>query len=184
MSNYGEPADMGNVPIMTVLDLPWFPMTILAAGGASISPAEIITVFVPYILGIVLGNLDKDFSKQYASMSNIILPFLGINFGMSLNLLTALKAGLSGILLGVLYMLFNAPILILADRVFNKRPGYVGAAMCSVAGISIVIPTLLGDTYAPYIPSAVPQIALCLVVSAVLCPILTKKVVDKWGTQR
>ena len=184
MNNYGEPTDMGNVPIMTVLDLPWFPMLILAAGGATLPPADIITVFVPYILGIVVGNIDKDFGKLYQPMSNIILPFLGLNFGFSLNLLTAAKAGLAGIVLGIVYMILNFPILVFADRVINKRPGYVGASMCSVAGFSIVLPTLLGEAYAGYLPTAIPQIALCLVVSAILCPILTKKVVDKWGSAK
>ena len=181
INSYGESEDLFNMTLMTVLDLPWFPMLIMAAGGASLSAAEVLTVFVPYLLGLLLGNLDPDFSKLYAPTTNIVLPFLGFNFGMSLNLITALKAGLSGILLGILFMLFNVPFLVLADRVFNKR-GYVGAAMCSVAGISIVLPSLMGDAFAQYLPTAVPQIALCLVVSAILCPIITKKVVDKWGS--
>ena len=184
VNTYGDPADMGNVPIMSVLDLPWFPMLILAAGGAKLPPADVITVFVPYILGIILGNIDKDFGKLYQPMANIILPFLGFNFGMSLNLLTAAKAGLAGIVLGIVYMILNFPVLLFADRVLNKRPGYVGASMCSVAGFSIVLPTLLGEAYAQYLPTAIPQIALCLVVSAILCPILTKKVVDKWGSSK
>lgn len=181
VADYGDQIDTGNVPLMTLVDMPVGPLLVMAASGATLSPAAVITVLVPYVLGIVLGNLDPGLAKAFSNVPNILLIFMGFNFGSSINLVTALQAGVAGVVLGVVYTILNAPVLLIADRVFNKRPGYAGIAMCSVAGISVAIPTMLGEAFAPYSASAIPQVALCLVVSCIFCPILTKLVVNKWG---
>lgn len=184
VSDYGEQIDTGNVPIMTILDMPIVPLVILAIGGAGFNVLEVFTVIIPYALGILLGNLDSNFAQAYSTIPTILLPFLGFNFGSSLNLLSAFRAGIAGIVLGIVYMILNVPILLLADRYLNKRPGYAGVAMCSVAGISLAIPAMLGESFTNYQASAVSQIAMCLVVSCILCPILTKIVVSKWGSAK
>lgn len=184
VSDLGDQVDTGNVPLMTLVDMPIVPLLVMAASGATLKAADIITVLIPYVLGIVLGNLDPNFAKAFSNLPNILLIFLGFNFGSSINLLTALQAGVAGIVLGIVYMVLNVPVLLLADRFLNKRPGYAGVAMCSVAGISVAIPTMLGEAFAEYRAAAIPQIALCLVVSCIICPILTKMVVNKWGSAK
>lgn len=184
MQDYGDQIDMGNVPLMTIVSgVPLIPLLVLtSAGGSSFDLMSILTVLLPYVLGLVLGNLDPKLAKMYSPVSNIVLPFLGFNFGSSINLIAAAKAGIGGILLGVVFVAINALVLVAADKLINKRPGYAGAAMCSVAGFAVAVPALLGEAFAQYQAAAVSQVALCMVVSCILNPIVTKAVVKKWGS--
>lgn len=184
VSDFGDQIDTGNVPLMTILDMPIVPMVVMAIAGAGFNIMEVITVIIPYALGMLLGNLDGKFAQAYSTVSMIMLPILGFNFGSSLNLILAVKAGVAGIVLGVVYMILNVPILFLADRYLNRRPGYAGVAMCSVAGISLAIPAMMGEAYTSYLSTAIPQIAMCLVVSCIMCSALSKVVVSKVGTAK
>lgn len=186
MQDYGDQIDMGNVPLMTIISgVPLIPLLVLSsAGGVSFDIMSIITVLLPYVLGLVLGNLDPKLAKMYNPISNILLPFLGFNFGSSINLIAAAKAGVGGIILGVLFVAVNALVLITVDKAVNKRPGYAGAAMCSVAGFAVAVPSLLGEAFAQYQAAAVSQVALCMVVSCILNPFITRAVVKKWGSAK
>ena len=186
MQDYGDQIDMGNVPLMTIVSgVPLIPLLILtSAGGSSFDIMSILTVLLPYVLGLVLGNLDPNLAKMYGPVSNIVLPFLGFNFGSSINLIATAKAGVGGILLGMIFVVINALVLIASDKLINKRPGYAGAAMCSVAGSAVAIPVLLGEAFAQYQATAVSQVALCMVVSCILNPIITKTIVKKYGSTK
>lgn len=186
MQDYGDQIDMGNVPLITIVSgVPLIPLLVLtSAGGTSFDVMSILTVLLPYVLGLVLGNLDAKLAQMYNPISNILLPFLGFNFGSSINLIAAAQAGIGGILLGGLFVVFNAVVLVSVDKLINKRPGYAGAAMCSVAGFAVAVPALLGESFSQYQTAAVSQVAMCMVVSCILNPFITKAIVKKWGSAK
>lgn len=187
VSDYGEQGDMGNFAMMNIVSMPCWPMLILAAAaGLKFNVMDIVTVFVPFLLGMLLGNLDPQFSKIVGPAIPATMPFMGCCFGASLNLITAAKAGLAGILLAVLFLILNVPLMLFADRVLTKRPGYCAVAWCSVAGIAMTVPALLGgmEEYASTIAVSSAQIGLCLIITCIVSPLLTKWVVDMWGSPK
>lgn len=182
IQQYGEPADLGNFAILNILTMPAIPILVLAMGsGGSFNPMEIVTVLIPFILGVFLGNMDPKLAKMFGMATPLALPFMGLCFGSSINLVSALHAGVQGIVLSVLYLVIHLVIKVPVDRVVNKQPGYAAVAMSSVAGIAMSVPSMLGEAYAQYAATALPQIALCLVLTSIASPILAKLCVKKWG---
>lgn len=182
VQDYGEDADIGNFAVVNILSMPCFPILILqTASGGKFDPMDLITVFVPFLLGMIVGNLDPDLAKVYKSATPIVLPFMGCCFGASINLVTAIQAGMAGILLSVIYLFLHIAILLPVDRSINHRPGYAAMAMCSVAGLALTVPSLMSDgEYAALAANAIPQIAACLIITSIASSFLTKVVVKKW----
>ena len=185
--DYGEPGDMGNFAMMNIVSMPCWPVLILAtAAGSAFNIMDILTVLVPFFLGMLLGNIDPNFGKIVGPATGALIPLMGCCFGASLNLVTAAKAGLAGILLAILYLILNVPFMLFADRVITKRPGYAAVAWCSVAGISMTVPGMVAELpeYADTVATAGAQIGLCMIITCIVSPFLTKWVVDKWGSPK
>lgn len=186
-SDYGEAGDMGNFAMMNIVSMPCWPMLILAAAaGLKFNIMDIVTVFVPFLLGMLLGNIDPKFGKIVGPATGALIPLMGCCFGASLNLVTAAKAGLAGILLSILFLVLNVPLMLFADRAITKRPGYAAVAWCSVAGIAMTVPGMASsiEEYAPTIATSAAQIGLCMIITCIVSPFLTKWVVDMWGSPK
>jgi 2-keto-3-deoxygluconate permease len=182
IQQYGEPADLGNFAILNILTMPAIPIIVLAMGaGGSINPMEVITVLIPFCLGVFLGNMDPKVRKMFGAATPLALPFMGFCFGSSINLVSALQAGLQGVILAALYLVIHLCIKVPVDRGINKQPGYAAIAMSSVAGIAMSVPSMLGEAYAQYAGVATSQIALCLVLTSIMSPILARAAVKRWG---
>lgn len=182
IQDYGEPADMGNFAILNILTTPAIPMLVIAtASGAGFNWLEIVSVLIPFVLGMVLGNIDPKISKMFQAATPLALPFLGACFGSSINLITAIQAGIPGVALSAIFIAIHVAIMLPADRLIGKRPGYASMAMSSVAGIAMATPSMLGDAYAPYIQTAVAEIALAVIITSIVSPYITKAVAAKWG---
>ena len=61
------------------------------AGFGEAQVMQIISLIIPFILGMVLGDMDMDIRKVFAGGNAIILPFLGFEFGSTINLIDAVK---------------------------------------------------------------------------------------------
>ena len=186
-ADYGEPADLGNFAVMNLASMPCFPIMILAtATGGAFDIMSVITILVPFFLGMLLGNIDPNFAKMMKPATPILIPFMGACFGSSINLISALKAGLSGVLLAVVFLIINVVIMLFVDKIINRRPGYCGTAWCSVAGIAMTVPAMLAadPTYEAYIGTAGSQIALAIVITGLVSPFITKWVVGMWGSPK
>ena len=131
---------------------------------------------------MILGNLDSDLKKLYAPATVILLPFMGICFGSSINIIVALKSGVSGIVLTALFYLVCLFPLLILDRKLGKRPGYAAIAMSSVAGLSISVPSLateMSKVYVPFMDVAMSQIALASIITSVITPMIIKYIIKK-----
>ena len=183
VNDYGDEIDGVAFGFLNLIVVPAVPLMILSsASGQGIDLKIIIANLVPFILGIILGNLDNDFKKVYAPATVILLPFMGICFGSSINFIVALKSGLSGIILTVIFYLISLLPLLLVDRKIVKRPGYVAIAMSFVAGLSISVPSLAAEfsnVYASFMDVAMSQIALVSIITSIITPMIIKYIAKK-----
>lgn len=183
VNDYGDEIDEAAFGFLNLIVVPAVPLMILSStSGQGIDFKIIIANLFPFILGMILGNLDDDFKRLYAPATGILLPFMGICFGSSINLVVALKSGVSGIILTGVFYLINLLPLLLIDRKVLKRPGYAAIAMASVAGLSISVPSLaaeISNAYTPFINTAVSQIALASVITSIITPMIIKYIIKK-----
>lgn len=188
IEQHGDGIDRAAFGILNVIAVPAAPILIMeAASGAGIDYMSVVSTLAPFIIGMILGNLDGKIRAMMGPAMPVMLPFLGFCFGSSINLVAAAKAGGAGILLSVLYLVLNVPTMLLLDRLVLRRPGYMAVATCSVAGISVVVPMMLAQTnpaYAPYVEAATAQMALAVVITNLATPWLVSKIVKRFGHGR
>ena len=101
ISPFGDKADKASFGIMLICPMPLLPLLPLLflgfygeAGFGEAQVMQIISLIIPFILGMVLGNMDMDIRKVFAGGNAIILPFLGFEFGSTINLIDAVKLSL------------------------------------------------------------------------------------------
>ncbi|MNI60194.1 2-keto-3-deoxygluconate permease [compost metagenome] len=153
-------------------------MILNSASGAGIDYLSVLATLVPFLLGILLGNLDGNIQKMFAPGTVILLPFLGTSFGSNINLSVAFRSSLSGLLLTLVFFVLCLVPLIMIDRALLKRPGYAAAATCSVAGLSMVVPAMaagFNPAYAPYVDTAIAQIAFAVILTSITVPYVVKR---------
>lgn len=181
VDSYGDEVDASAFGILNLIVVPAVPITILSStSGQGIDFNTIIATLFPFILGIVLGNLDDNFRKLYSSGTVILLPFMGISFGVNINIIVALRAGISGIISTILFYIICLIPLLVIDKQVMKRPGYAASAMSSVAGLSLVVPTLaaeLNPVYEKFIQVSIAQIAFAVILTTIITPIITQKII-------
>ena len=146
-----------------------------SGGGMDWTP--VFTTLIPLIVGLILGNIDTDFSKVFTPGIGAILPLLGWNLGQGMNLVDALKAGGAGFVLLIMFLVINLYIIFLDNKVL-KNDGIVGFALLNVAGVSTSTPAVIGALYpalaGSYVSAATSQVLLVCVVTSILTPILTQ----------
>jgi 2-keto-3-deoxygluconate permease len=103
------------------------------------------------------------------------VPFLGLTLGLTINLAAVWRAGLLGIGLGLFVVLVGGAVLLLADKL-TRGDGIAGLAAATTAGNAAVVPAIVAQAnpvYAPAAQSATVLVASSVVVTAILCPIIT-----------
>lgn len=152
-----------------------------ASGGFNWTP--VISIFIPLILGVILGNIDSDFSKLFSPLISGILPFLGWNLGVGMNLGDAIKSGIPGIVMAIIFAIFMLPLVFFDKKISPKDNGIYGAAIWNVAGMSVanpaIIATALGGVYLEQTTSATAIVMMVCIITSILSPILAKKLYDK-----
>ena len=186
ISPFGDKADKASFGIMLICSMPLLPLLFLGFYGTSgfgdAQVMQIISLIIPFILGMVLGNLDEDIRKVFAGGNAIILPFLGFEFGSTINLINAFKMIPQGLLLSIVYFIIVITPSYLFERTVLHRPGYASVASGSLAGVALVIPSMAATSNAafePYFTSAVAVLAFVLAVTNILCPFMVKFILTK-----
>lgn len=142
----------------------------------------IISILIPLFLGMLLGNLDKEFNNIFGAGITVLTPILGWNLGQGMNLLEALDSGVSGLILVVIFYLLMVPLFFI-DRKVLKNDGMVGLAMTSAAGSSTAFPFIVARSNPDlvlYVDSAATQILTLAIVTIILTPILTRAYQDRF----
>ena len=185
MTTYGDEVDSSAMSLLTLNDGPFLTLVALGASGlANIPFLALLAAVIPLLVGMILGNLDKNFAKFLEPGVSLLVPFVGFTLGGGINLLNILKGGISGIVLGLISVFIGGIFIVFCDIKIGKRPGYAGWAVATAAGNSIATPAavaLVDPQWQPYVAVATTQVAAAVVVSAILVPLITSYWAKKYG---
>lgn len=183
---FGDKSDKASFGVMLICSMPLLPLLFLGFFGTSgfgmAQVLQIVSLLIPFILGMILGNLDGDIRKVFAGGNAIILPFLGFEFGSTINLFDAFKMLPQGLMLSVLYFIIVITPSYLFERHVLHRPGYASVASASLAGVALAIPSMAAGAnpaFNDYTADAVATLAFVLAVTNILCPFMVKWVLKR-----
>lgn len=183
VDDFGVEMDKAAFGLTALFSIPAFPMIIYAlSGSGEIDWMPIISILIPLFLGMLLGNLDKEFNNIFGAGITVLTPILGWNLGQGMNLLEALESGVSGLILVVIFYLLMLPLFFI-DRKVLKNDGIVGLAMTSAAGSSTAFPFIVARANPDlvfFVDSAATQILTLAIVTIILTPILTRTYQDRF----
>lgn len=174
---YGNESDIGAIAVISVNDGPFLTMVAVGTTGlARISWLGLLAVIAPVIIGMVLGNLDRQLKEYLTRGGPVLIPFFAFALGAGLNLRLLAQAGLAGIILGILTTLTGGIVNIWADRKIGGGNGIAGAAASSTAGNAVATPqaVALADPSLSVVATvATPLVAASTITTALLTPLLT-----------
>ena len=176
MGQFGRNRDVGAYSVMSLESGPFITMLILGIAGLSAFPWQaLVGAILPLALGMLLGNLDPSMRKFLAPAVPALIPFLGLTLGLTINLTAVWQAGLLGLALGLFVVFAGGAVLLLADKL-SRGDGIAGLAAATTAGNAAVVPVIVAQAnpaYAQAAPSATVLVAASVVVTAILCPLVT-----------
>ncbi|EXX84682.1 2-keto-3-deoxygluconate permease [Paenibacillus darwinianus] len=179
VGQYGKEDDKAAYSLLALNDGPFLTMIALSIFGAMgfvegfFSFTSFISVLLPIIIGMVLGNLDGDMRQFLAKGSDMLIPFFAFALGMGINFQAIITGGLSGILLGVATVILTGGAGYLVFKMLGWNP-IVGAAEGSTAGNAVATPAAIAGASAAFASVselATVQVAASTVTTAILLPI-------------
>lgn len=185
MGEFGNETDLAAQSLLGINDGPF--LTLLGmglAGLANFDGKALLASVGTLLVGIILGNLDKDIAEFLKPGIALTIPFLAFCLGTGIDLRNVASGGMVGILLGILTVVLSFIFVVSADKFILRRPGYAGAALCTAAGNAVATPKILGEVspnLADQVPAATTAVAAAVIVTVILAPIVTSIVAKKWG---
>lgn len=187
MGQFGKKEDVGAYSVMSLESGPFFTMLTLGIAGLAAFPWQtFVGAILPLVIGMILGNLDKEMREFLAKAVPVLVPFFSFALGAGLNLHTVWKAGFLGILLGLSVVLITGATLVFTDRLIGGN-GIAGISASSTAGNAAGVPAAVAAAnaaYAPLVPSATALVASCVIVTAIVTPLVTAWYAKKIGSKK
>ncbi|KIH96511.1 2-keto-3-deoxygluconate permease [Streptomonospora alba] len=184
---YGRARDRGAYIAGAVNDGPFFALLFIGASGLGQIPfTALLAAIIPFILGVVVGNLDSQWRETLAPVPAIVIPFFSFALGTGIDLADVASGGLSGIVLGVLITPITGGLVYLGYRLILRRGGEsgIGFAAGTTSGNSIATPAIVAaadPSFQSYVGAATSQVAACVLVTAVLAPMLASWALKRSG---
>ncbi len=185
MQTYGTKEEAGAFVLTSVESGPLMSMVILGAAGFHFEWQMYLGALLPFAAGFILGNLDPKLREFFAPGGMLMIPFFAFALGNTINLGTLFSPlALLGIVLAVSVIILTGIPLILADKYIGGGTGTAGLAASSTAGAAVSNPILIAGM-APQFkvvqPDATVLVAICVIVTSILVPILTGLYYKKFG---
>lgn len=180
---YGDELDQAAYAVISLFALPFVPICMLGfSEGYGIDWMAILATVIPFAIGMLLAGLDPSIRDFAAPGTMVLSPFLGYCLGCRVNLRLVVQAGVSGLLLYVVFFVFTLLPLVVLDRLLLKQKGYCAAAIACVGGVFISVPALMAErdaSYLPYVELAAAQVAFCVAISILVVPLVIRLLVGK-----
>jgi 2-keto-3-deoxygluconate permease len=189
VGQYGTAEDRAAYSVLALNDGPFLTMVALTIFGAMgfveglFSIVSFVSVLLPVIVGMVLGNLDEDMRDFLARGSPILIPFFAFALGMGIDFGAIIEGGLAGILIGVMTTLLTGTAGYLVFRALKWNP-IVGAAEGSTAGNAVATPMAIAaanPAFDAVAQLATVQVAASTVTTAILLPLYISFLVSRGG---
>ncbi|WP_423798537.1 2-keto-3-deoxygluconate permease [Neobacillus sp. SAB-20_R2A] len=175
MGQFGKAEDAGAYSIMSLESGPFLSMVTLGLAGLAGFPWQtMVGAILPLVLGMILGNLDKDCQEFFGKAAPVMIPFFAFGLGAGLDFGKVATAGLSGILLGLGVIVITGTALFLVDKLTGGN-GIAGLSAATTAGNAAGVPAAVAaanPAYAQVAGSATIMVAASVIVTAILCPIV------------
>ncbi|MCZ0964209.1 2-keto-3-deoxygluconate permease [Paracoccus benzoatiresistens] len=184
---YGDERDTGAYVASAFDDGPFLAMIFLGASGLGEIPfLALVAAVVPFILGLIVGAVDREWTQVLDDVPNITIPFMSFAVGTGISLGTVLTGGLQGVFLGVGVVAFTGGLTYLGYRYVLKRgpKSGIGFAAGTTAGNAVAVPLAVATAdprFLPYVESASAQTATAVLVTAILAPIVASWVLKQSG---
>lgn len=182
---YGDERDTGAYVASAFDDGPFLALIFLGASGLGDIPVlAFAAALIPFIIGLIIGAVDREWTKALDHVPNIVIPFMSFAVGTGINLKTVLTGGFAGIFLGLIVVVFTGGLTYLGYR-FILRRGFksgIGFAAGTTAGNAVAVPAVVAvadPRFEPFVASAAAQAATAVLVTALLAPI-----VASWALKR
>lgn len=183
---YGDKDDAAIYPFAVIPSLPAIPLIVMSvyiSGGlGQVDWTPVISVFFPLVVGIIFGNLDKEFGKIFGAAMPASLILLGWLLGQNMNLFEAIKSGLSGVIVTIIFIVSTMPLMDLFETKILHYEGYSGIGLSTVAGVTTAVPAVVAvalPQVADHVVSATAQVLTATIITNVLAPIVVKRLYGK-----
>ncbi|MDS0526144.1 2-keto-3-deoxygluconate permease [Clostridium sp. SHJSY1] len=177
MTSLNRKEDAAGFPFISIESGPFMTMVALGVAGIASFPwPTLVSTLIPFILGITLGTLDKEFRKMFAPLVSGLIPFFALTLGFNLNFGMIIQSGLMGIIMGIAVVFISGGILSLVDRFVTGSDGVAGWAASSTAGAAVAVPFAIAQSnpqFEPVANSATAIVATCVLVTSILTPFVT-----------
>ncbi len=184
---YGDERDRGAYVASAFDDGPFLALIFLGASGLGDIPfIAIVAAVVPFILGLIIGALDREWTKVLNTTSAIVIPFMSFCVGTGINLENVLTGGLAGVALGVGVVVLTGGLTYLGYRFILKRGNQsgIGFAAGTTAGNAVAVPAVVAaadPSFLPFVGAASAQAAGAALVTALLAPLVAAFVMKMQG---
>ncbi|MFD5277623.1 2-keto-3-deoxygluconate permease [Pseudarthrobacter sp. NPDC058362] len=182
---YGDERDEGAYVASAFDDGPFLALIFLGASGLGDIPVlAFAAALIPFIFGLIIGAVDREWTKALDHVPNIVIPFMSFAVGTGINLKTVLTGGFAGIFLGLIVVVFTGGLTYLGYRFILRRGSKsgIGFAAGTTAGNAVAVPAVVAvadPRFEPFVASASAQAATAVLVTALLAPI-----VASWALKR
>lgn len=184
---YGDKRDRGAYIASALNDGPFFSMLFLGASGLAQIPFwALLGAVIPFIFGMIIGNLNPHWREIVKPTGAIVIPFFAFALGSGINLSAVVKGGASGLVAALIITPFTGFLVYLGYK-FLLRRGYrsgLGFAAGTTAGNAVATPAIIGAAdpkFQPFVATATAQVAAAVLVSAIMAPLLASWVLKKEG---
>lgn len=184
---YGDKRDRGAYLASAINDGPFFSMLFLGISGLAAIPGTLLlAAIVPFLLGMLVGNLDPKWREVLRATPSIVIPFFAFALGTGIDLANVVRGGASGLIVGAIAAPFTGALLYFGYRFVLRRGNKsgLGIAAATTAGNAIATPAIVGAAdpkFAPYVEAATAQVAASVLITAILAPLLASWVLKREG---
>lgn len=185
--HYGDERDRGAYISSAVNDGPFFTLLLLGVSGLGDIPVlSLVAAIVPFLLGVLVGNVDAEWRELLRPVPDIVIPFFAFALGTGIDLGAVVTGGLTGVLVGIVVAPVTGGLVFLGYRYLLRRGrrSALGFAAGTTAGNAIATPAVVAAAdprFEQYVGTATAQVAASVLVTAILAPLLASFFLKRAG---